>query len=233
MLHILINRGQWRNLDHEYPPFGVVYYHFSKWKRNKVFHLVLYSLTHKTDNRLLIIDNQSVSDSDLPGKEKKGYDGHKHRKGRKRCLLTDTHGYIHCVRYYPANIHDTICARRIIEYYRETPLGKKPGLVTLYGDKGFTSPKIKDWCKRYRVSYQYIPRMKKPDLDTKIGHELYKEQYGYLVASIKRIRWLVERTFAWLQKYRRLKTNYERTVSSLEAFTLLAGIRMMLRSENY
>ncbi len=229
-LYILIGGIQWRLLPSDYPPFGVVFYHFSKWKKQKVFQKLVKRLTRKVKDKLLIIDNQSISDTDLPSKDKKGYDGHKKRKGRKRCLLVDNQGVIHCVRYFPANMHDVTCAKNIIEYYKETPLGKESEeAITIYGDKGFHSPKLKEWAKRYRVNVQAIPKLKKPNLDTKAGRELYQEQSGYLVESIKKIRWVVERTFANLQKYRRLNLNYERTVSSLEAFTLLAGIRMRLR----
>lgn len=229
ILHILITGSQWRSLPLCFPPYKLVYYHFSRWKKYKVFHSILAFLTSRKDNRLLVIDNQSISDSDLPSKNAKGYDGHKKRKGRKRCLLTDTNGNIHCVQYYPANVHDTTCAKKIIEYYKETPLGmqsKNP--ITIYGDKGFYSPFVKEWCKRYRVHYNPIPRMKKLNLHTSIGNQLYYKQYGYIVYSIKQVRWVVERTFAWLQKYRRLNMNYERTTSSLEAMTILAGIRMIL-----
>jgi putative transposase len=229
ILHILVTGSQWRRLPLEYPPYKTVYYHFSIWKRNKVLHLALHFLTKNKDTRLLIIDNQSISDSDLPSSIHKGYDGYKKRKGRKRCLLTDTTGCIHCVRYFSANTHDTVCARTIIEYYRETPLGRSGKSITLYGDKGFHSPEIKRWCRRYRVNYQPIPRITIPNLKTKTGWELWSTQYGYITDSIKQVRWVVERTFAWLQKYRRLNMNYERTMSSLEAFTILAGIRMILR----
>jgi len=238
VFHILITGSQWRNLPDSYPPFKSVFYYYNKWKKNKVVHLVLYSLIKKrklNNPRLLIIDNQSVGDSDLPSKKYKGYDGHKKRKGLKRCILVDNKGLIHDVKYFPANTSDTVTARYIIEHYKESLFGKNnKSKLTIIGDKGFNSPKVKDWAKQtYNIDYKYIPRMKKPDLDTKTGWDLWKIQYGYLIDSIKRIRYVVERSFAWLQKYRRLNMNYERTLSSLEAFTLLAGIRMILRCRSF
>lgn len=228
--HILITGSQWRNLPNSYPPYRIVFYHFSRWKRSKVFHSLLVSLLTKKQPRVLVIDNQSISDSDLPSGKAKGFDGHKHRKGRKRCILTDHEGLIHCIKYFPANTHDTLCAKSIIEYYRLTPFGKyNSKVVTLLGDKGFHSPGVKEWAKKHRIQYQPIPRLKKPDVTKKVGWELWKDQYGCIIEKNRAIRWVVERTFAWLQKYRRLNMNYERTVSSLEVMTLLAGIRMILQ----
>jgi transposase len=244
ILHILITGSQWRNLSSDYPPYRIVFYHYSRWKKNKTFHKILASIVTKKTidgnaneiSRILVIDNQSISDSDLPsnnsksGTELKGYDGHKHRKGRKRCILVDKSGTIHCVKYFPANIHDTVCAKQIIEYYRLTPFGKNNNQkVILLGDKGFHSPNIQQWSKQYRIDYLPIPKTKTPDLTKKVGFDLWKEAYSYTIELNRGIRWAVERTFAWLQKYRRLNMNYERTVSSLETFTIIAGIRMKLR----
>ena len=243
ILHILITGSQWRNLPDTFPPYRIVFYHYTKWKKKKVFHRVLACLVNKKTlgnsnsktsselSRILVIDNQSISDSDLPTKSNKGYDGHKHKKGRKRCILVDKQGTIHCVRYFPANTHDTVCAKNIIEYYRLTPFGKNNNQkVILLGDKGFHSPSVQHLAKQYRIDYLPIQKTKVPDLTKKVGWDLWKEAYGFSIELNRKIRWIVERTFAWLQKYRRLNMNYERTVSSLETFTIIAAIRMKLRS---
>ena len=227
--YILITGSQWRNLPESYPPYRTVYYHFQKWKKTKVFHEVTAKLNQKVKPRILIIDNQSISDSDLPTQRGKGYDGHKHRKGRKRCILKDTRGNIHCLKYFPANMSDVETAKKIIEYYKLTPFGiKNKQTIQVFGDKGFHSPYVKQWCKKYNIDYQPLIRAKKPNLDTKPGWELWRVDYGYMIEMIKEVRWVVERTFAWLQKFRRLNMNYERLVESLEAMTLLAGIKLRL-----
>ncbi len=238
ILYVLVTGCQWRNLSSCYPPYRIVFYYFSKWKNRKVFHKVLSSLNNRVNclgrtnkPRILIIDNQSISDSDLPSLKDKGYDGHKKRKGRKRCILVDISGNIHCIKYLPANFSDVNTAKVIVQNYRLTPFGKNnKQQVSIYGDKGFHSPDLKEYCKTYNVNFQALIRQKLPDLTTKIGQEIYKQQYGYITELIKSIRWVVEQTFAWLQKYRRLNMNYERTISSLEAMTLLAAIRIKLRS---
>ena len=234
--YILITGSQWRNLPENYPPFKLVFFHYSKWKKGKIFHVILAWLQnryHRSKPIVLIIDNQSISDSDLPANRYKGYDGHKKRKGRKRCILIDQDGNISCAKYYPANYHDTVCAKAIIEYYKETRFGRtNKTKVYIYGDKGFHSPATKQEIERkYKnlIEYQAISRLTKPDTTTKIGLELYKEQYGYMHELIIKSGWKVERTFAWLQKYRRLNLNYERTISSLESMIILAGIRIFLK----
>jgi transposase len=229
IFHILITSSQWRNLPHSYPPYITVFYHFQRWKRQKIFHEITAKLNQKSKPRILIIDNQSISDSDLPTKFSKGYDGHKHRKGRKRCILTDNRGEIQCIKYFPANMADVETAKRIITYYKLKPFGNKNSQkIQIFGDKGFHSPDLKQWLKRYNIDYQPLIRCKKPNLDTKPGWELLSVDFGYMIDMIKQIRWVVERTFAWLQKFRRLNMNYERLISSFEAMTLLAGIKLRL-----
>jgi putative transposase len=233
ILHILITGSQWRNLPNCYPPFKNVFYHYSKWRKSKSFHKALIRIQGKNciKPRALVIDTQSVSDSDMPSLKSKGYDGHKHRKGVKRCILVDNLGMVRAVKYYRANTSEIDCARNIIDYYKNTPFGKSnKQVIEIYGDKGFHSPILERYLKRkYNINYRPIPRIKKPDLTTKVGYDVWKLQYGYITANCKKIRWVVERTFAWFQKYRRLNMNYERTISSLEAMTILSAIRMQVR----
>jgi hypothetical protein len=66
------------------PPYRIVFCHYQRWKRQKVFHEITAKLNQKQKPRILIIDYQSISDSDLPTKTTKGYDWNKHRKGRKK-----------------------------------------------------------------------------------------------------------------------------------------------------
>jgi Transposase DDE domain len=147
----------------------------------------------KSKPRILIIDNQSISDSDLPSNDYKGYDGHMKRKGRKRCILTDVSGNIHCIKYFPANFSDINTAKVIVAKYKLTPFGKNnKQQVSIYGDKGFHSPELKEYCKDYNINFQALIRQKIPDLGTKIGQDIYKEQYGYITELIKSVRWVVE-----------------------------------------
>jgi transposase len=69
------------------------------------------------------------------------------------------------------------------------------------------------------TKYCVISRLKKPDISRKVGWEIWKEQYGYVVGLNKKVRWVMERTFAWLQKYRRLNKNYKRIIQSFETMT--------------
>jgi transposase len=83
VLFVLLTGCQWRNLSTSYPPYRIVFYHFSNWKKRKVFHKILSFLNKKDKPRYLIIDSQSISDSDLPTQKHKGYDGHKKKKRKK------------------------------------------------------------------------------------------------------------------------------------------------------
>lgn len=78
ILNVLVTGCQWRNLSSCYPPYRIVFYYFSRWKNRKVFHKVLSSLNNRVNclgktnkPRILIIDNQSICDSDLPSNDQK------------------------------------------------------------------------------------------------------------------------------------------------------------------
>jgi putative transposase len=157
--------------------------------------------------------------------------GIKKRKGRKGTILTDLKGNIHCLKYFPANTNEVETARGLVQNYRLTPFGKNnKQKVSILADKGFHSPSLKQYCQKFNISILALIRQKKPDTTTKVGQDIFKQQYGYLSNFIKSLRWIVERTFAWLQKYRRLNLNYERTINSFESMTLLAAIHIKLRS---
>jgi putative transposase len=153
---------------------------------------------------VLIIDSQSVKTAKQS--MEKGYDGGKKVKGRKRHLLVDRLGLIWGIDILPANIHDTeggICAMSTLPYVLERP-------AKILADQGYQGD-----------SFHIIAKL---ILDAEV-EVVKKSENGFKVLSG---RWVIERTFSWLDDFRRLARDYESSVSSATSFILLALSRIML-----
>jgi len=155
-----------------------------------------------------IIDSQSVKtvgESAHPS----GYDAHKNVKGRKRHLLVDTLGLPLSIHVTPADVQDRVGAHLLL-----AGLGPLvPRLKKIWADGAYSGKELAKWCKEQG------------------GWELEvverdKEAKGFEVLPK---RWIVERTFGWLRRDRRLTKDYERKVQTSETLIEVAMIRLILR----
>lgn len=138
----------------------------------------------------------------------KGYDAGKKVKGRKRHILVDTLGLILDFTVHPADIQDRDGAKKVLE-----KLGSRfPRLQKIWADAAYGG-KLVDWAKE--VGDWVLEIVKRSD--TAKGFELLPH------------RWIVERTFAWLGRFRRLSKDYEALIESSEAMIRIAMIRLMVR----
>lgn len=138
----------------------------------------------------------------------RGYDAHKGIKGRKRHLLVNTLGLPLSFYVTPANVHDTFGARRLLaglKYF-------VPRLTKIWADRAYQGQNLADWCMATG------------------GWELevVKRPPGVRGWSQQPKRWIVERTFAWLLRSRRLVVNYERNMQTSETLIEVAIIRLLL-----
>jgi len=165
-------------------------------------------ITEKKAPTAAIIDSQSVKTADHAGA--RGYDAGKRVLGRKRYLLVDTLGLILLVMVHPANVQD----RDGVKLLLEALVGRLGWLELIWTDIGYAG-KLVDWVyrlKRHRkVSLQIVKRSD----DAKAFTVLAK-------------RWIVERTFAWLSKYRRVCKDFEADTASSAAMIQIAMSRLML-----
>ncbi len=160
----------------------------------------------KNQTSFCIVDAQSVKNTWIAGE--KGYDAGKKVSGIKRHIAVDTNGLIHAIEVTTANITDREGAIQMCERHKKT-LDKVTNILC---DGGYTGASFAQSIKKtIDCSVEIIKRS-----------ELHK-----FVVLPK--RWIVERTFAWLENYRRLWKNCERTLENSRQSCLLAGVAILLK----
>jgi putative transposase len=214
----------WRYLPKEYPPWKTVYDYFIRWKYGGVWrniHMSIATQVRREDGRnesptTLIIDAQSVR---AQYGEERGWDGFKKVRGRKREILVDTMGIIWGSKVHAANQGENRRGFEAVESY----LLKKPPLRIL-GDFSYSkSPFDVLVFKKWGI-WPEVRKGKKPFVKSKDGRMRAK----VTVSNLKPQRWIVERSFAWFNNYRRLNRDYEKNVSNSEIFLYISQIPMLL-----
>jgi putative transposase len=212
LLYLSRTGCQWRLLPHDLLPWQKVYYYFKQWRDDATLERINGEL--RTEIRLsvdkdaepsaAILDSQSVKTTETGGMH--GYDAGKKVNGIKRHLLVDTLGLVLAVRVLTANIQDRDGARTLLEKV------KLPRLKKIWADGGYAG-KLVDWVKE--VCGWVLDIVKRSD--TAQGFEVLPH------------RWIVERTFGWLNRARRLSKDYERLTASGEAMVYLAMLPLMTK----
>lgn len=217
LCYLVVSGVQWRLVPREFPKWQVVYYHFRRWQQHgfwrRIYHL-LRALHRQATGRHKhptagCLDSQTFCGTCVPGE--RGYDSAKKLKGRKRHLLVDTQGLPLELVVTPADVSDSAGARLIWKR-----LGHRRGVAKklrkVWVDAGYKRGVI-DWCAHHRaVTMQVV--VKEPG------------QKGFVVQPR---RWVVERSFGWLNGQRRLARNYEVLAAHSEGLSWLALIRIVLR----
>ncbi len=153
-----------------------------------------------------IIDSQSVKWGNNAAL--KGVDGNKKVKGIKRHVIVDKNGFLIAVMVTIANVHDSKAAYLLMRVIKEMC----SGLKVILADGGYRGELIDNIKKKFGYAIQVVV-------------SAYKEQ-GF--RPIQK-RWIVERSFSWLDNNRRLCRNYELTFDSAEEMVKIAAIRLLLR----
>lgn len=213
----LIKGGvQWRLLPADFPPCKTVFHIFRRWALDNTWEAInarLRAFVRESEGKrcrptAAILDSQSVKSDPHGGKV--GYDAAKRIKGRKRHILVDTLGLILGVFVSPADVSERDGAQSLLD----KTLRWFEWLRLLWVDSGYSGPAFAQWVKTIRAK-----------LEVKVVKRSDKTK-GFKILPR---RWVVERTFGWLMRQRRLARDYETTESSAEAWIYIAMIRIQLR----
>lgn len=204
---------QWRYLPKDFPAWYVVYGYFRRWQKDKKWQAINDALrcqirinaNKNEEPSAAIVDSQSVKTVQF-GKQR-GYDAGKKTKGRKRHIAVDTLGLLLVIVIHAASIQDRIGARAVfIRLARHVQT-----IQTIFVDGGY-SGKLIDWGKQ--MFHWLIQVVKRTETHT---------------FKILPKRWIVERTFGWMNWRRRLSKDYEHNPNHSEAMVYIAMIHLMVK----
>lgn len=208
----------WRLLPRDFGPWKTVYHYFWRWSQQgvwQVIHDVLRSAVRadagkRSEPTAAILDSQTVRSADQAGE--RGYDAAKKTKGIKRHVLVDTLGLLLAVGITPADVPERQGARRLLA----AALACFRWLRCLWADQGYSGEALAGWVAARRktgtLRLEVVPRL--------------QDQVGF---KVLRKRWIVERTFGWFMKHRRLVRHYEVKTAHAEAWLHISMIGIMLR----
>jgi putative transposase len=229
IFYLLRTGCAWRYLPQEYGPWSTIFHYFRRWRRSGTWeriHRRLREQVRRAAGReptpsAAIIDSQSVKTTEQGGPH--GYDGGKKVNGRKRHIMVDTLGLLLRVVVHPANLQDREGAPLVLVGQQR----RFPRLRHLWADQGYTGP-ILDWIhEELGWTVEVVERSPRRGFVVTPEGQLQRVRLPAVFEPLPR-RWVVERSFSWLGRQRRMSKDYERLPSTSEAFVYLTGIRLLL-----
>jgi transposase len=215
-LRWLVRAGAtWRLLPHDLPPWHVVYDQTRRWLKAGVFEAMVHDLRallrlaqgRNAQPSAAILDSRTLQSSPESG-SRAGYDGAKRKRGSKVHLAVDTLGHLLTLLVTPANEQDRAQVGQLAAQVQEVT-GQSVELA--YVDQGYTGEQAAQDAAAHRIQLEVV--------------KLPQAKKGFVLLPR---RWVVERSFAWAARFRRLARDYERLPETLIGLHFLAFMILML-----
>ncbi len=216
-LRYLIRYGiAWRAMPNDLPPWFAVYQQSQRWLAAGVFEALAQDLRavlrlasgRNEEPSAAIIDSRTLRSTPESG-PRAGYDGAKRKRGSKLHMAVDTLGHLLALHVTPANVDDRAEVGKLAEAVQNAT-GETVDLI--YVDQGYTGEKPADAASQHGIELCVV--------------KLAEAKKGFVLLPK---RWVVERSFAWMTRCRRLVKDYERYASTLAGFHVVAFVCIMLK----
>jgi transposase len=209
--------SSWRLMPHDLPPWNVVYQQTQRWFKAQVFEAIAHDLRtvlRIADGRqemptAAIFDSRTLQ-STVESGGRAGYDGAKRRKGNKVHLAVDTLGHLLALFVSPANEQDRA---HVAELAKRVQAETGETVEIAFVDQGYTGENAADAAAEHGIRLEVV--------------KLPTAKRGFVLLPR---RWVVERSFGWMARFRRLARDYERIPETLAGLHYLAFVILMLKN---
>jgi transposase len=206
----------WRMVPHDLPPWAAIYQQTQRWIKAGVFEAMVADLRgllrlaegRNAEPSATIWDSRTLQSTPESGR-RAGYDGAKRKRGSKVHLAVDTLGYWLTLFVTPANEQDRAQVEQLAQQVQEET-GKS--IEVAFVDQGYTGEEPAQAAAKHGIQLEMV--------------KLPEAKKGFVLLPR---RWVVERSFAWMARFRRLARDYERLPTTLAGFHVLAFAILMLR----
>lgn len=213
--YVLRGGISWRMIPNDLPPWEIVYQQTQRWLRAGVFEAMVHDLRlllrlaqgRKEQPSGAIFDSRTLQSSPESG-QRAGYDGAKRRKGSQTHIAVDTLGHLLALHVTAADEQDRAQVARLAQDVQEVT---GEAVEVAFVDQGYTGDEAAQAAAEYGLRLEVV---KLPD--AKRGFVLLPR------------RWVVERSFGWMSRFRRLVRDYERLPETLKGLHFLAFAMIML-----
>ena len=216
--YIIKTGAQWRQMPHDLPPWPAVYQQAQRWLASGCLDVLLddlrallrAALGRSEQPSAVIVDSRTLRSSPESGTPARaGYDGAKRKKGSKLHIAVDTLGHLLALRVTPANVDERVALEGLLKTAQAVTDG---AIEVAFADQGYEGEKPAEAAAAQGVELIVV--------------KLPQARKGFVLLPR---RWVVERSFAWMTRFRRLVRDYERYATTLAGWHLVAFICLMLR----